>query len=190
MDSALFDGTRTSADERRGFLDLLALTPGSRLLEAGDACVDCPDGTYDAVLCIDGIASVRDRGTTLASWARALKPRGRLLYTDPAIVAGLVTSEEVAIRSGLGFFVLAPQGENESLIDAAGLRLMRADDATDAWALHAKHLVLERAGREPELVRREGRERYDARQRFLEVGHRLAFERRLARIAFLAEKAP
>jgi len=142
------------------------------------------------VLCIDAIARVPDRGAALAAWARAVKPGGRVLYTDPAIVAGLVTNEELAMRSAGGFFVFAPQGENESLIESAGLRLLRADDATDAVALAALRLRGERAGREATLVAAEGRDRFDAQQRFLDVTHRLAAERRLARIAFLAEKAP
>lgn len=178
----------TITDERSDFLEILALPSGGRLLEVADEIVDAPAGSCDAVLCIDGIARVADRGATLASWARALKPGGRILYTDPAIVAGLLTSEEIAIRSGAGLFVLAPQGENEGLIEAAGLWLKRADDATDALALAAASLKSERAGREADLVESEGRERFDARQRFLEVTQRLASERRLARIAFLAEK--
>lgn len=180
----------SSADERRDFLALLAVSPASRLLEIGDGASELPDGAFDAVLCIDGIAHVPDRGAALASWASAVKPGGRILYTDPAIVAGLVTSEEVAIRSSSGLFVFSPQGENESLIESAGLRLVRADDATDNVALVAAQRRAERAQREAELVDREGRERYEATQRFLEVAHRLASERRLARIAFLVEKAP
>jgi hypothetical protein len=43
---------------------------------------------------------------------------------------------------------------------------------------------------EAALVAAEGREAYDARQRCLDAAHRLAHERRLARIAFLAERSP
>ena len=187
---ALLDGTGTSADERRHFLDVLALSPASRLLEAVDGEIDGPDESLDAVLCIDAIAQVPDRAATLAAWARAIKPGGRVLYTDPAIVAGLVTSDELAIRSSMGCFVFSPQGENEFLIESAGLRLLRADDATDTFALVALRLRDERAENEGALVATEGRERYEARQRFVAVTHRLASERRLARIAFLVEKTP
>ena len=180
----------TTDVERQEFLALLALSPGARLLEVEDGVPDVPDETFDAVLCIDAIAQVPDRGAALAAWARAVKPGGRILYTDPAIVAGLVTSDELAVRSATGFVVFSPQGENESLIEAAGLRLVRADDATETVALAALRLSRERAGHEAELVTAEGRERYDARQRFLDVTHRLAAERRLARIAFLAERTP
>jgi len=184
----LFDGTVTSAEERRDFVALLALAPSSRLLEIGTQPYDAADLSFDAVLCIDAIAELRDRAAALADWARIVKPGGRILYTDPAIVAGLVTNEELAMRSSMGLVAFSPQGENESLIESAGLRLLRADDATDTAALVALRRHAERASREGELVAAEGRERYDTRQRFLDVAHKLAAERRLARIAFLAEK--
>jgi len=187
--NGLFDGTLTSAEERRDFLALLALGPAARLLEIGTDAYDAAAESVDAVLCIDAIAQLRDRGAALADWARIVKPGGRILYTDPAIVAGLVTNEELAARGAMGHFVFSPQGENESLIESAGLRLLRADDATDAAALVAGRRHAERCPREAELVAAEGRERYDARQRFLDAAHRLAAERRLARIAFLAAKA-
>ena len=187
--SSLLDGTLTSADERRHFLNLLALSPTSRLFEAVRGSTGCPDESLDAVLCIDAIAQIPDRAAALADWARRLKPGGRVLYTDPAIVAGLVTSDEVAMRSSMGFVVFSPPGENEFLIESAGLRLLRADDATDTIALNAAQVRAERAQGEGPLAAAEGRERYDARQRFLDIVHRLASERRLARIAFLAEKS-
>ena len=186
---SLFDGTGTSADERRRFLDLLALSPASRLFEAVDGKIGCPDESLDALLCIDAIARVPDRAQLLSDWARSVKPGGRILYTDPAIVAGLVTSEELALRSSMGLIVFSPPGENEFLIESAELRLLRADDATDTIALTAARVRAERARGEALLAVAEGRERFDARQKFLEVVHRLASERRLARIAFLAEKS-
>jgi SAM-dependent methyltransferase len=190
IDTSLFDGTGTSADERRHFLDVLALSPASRLFEAVNGSIDAPDESLDAVLCIDAIARVPDRAGVLADWARSVKPGGPILYTDPAIVAGLVTRDELAIRSSMGFLVFSPQGENEFLIESAGLRLLRADDATDSVALVAARLRADRARDAGARGGHQGRERYDARQRFLDVVHRLASERRLARIAFLTEKAP
>jgi SAM-dependent methyltransferase len=178
----------TSTKERAEFLALLGASLASRVLEPEDEALPHPDDSFDAVLCIDGIAALRDRGAALASWARVVKPGRRILYTDPAIVAGLVTSEELAIRSSMGFTVFSPQGENESLIDGAGLRILRADDATDSMAEVAASRRADRATREAALVADEGRERFDSVQRWLEMTHRLAAERRLARIAFLLEK--
>ena len=187
-DIARFDGTLTTAEERRRFVELLALPPGAQVIESLDGAIAVPDESVDGILCIDAIARVPDRAASMGSWTRALKPGGRMLYTDPAIVAGLVTSDELAMRAALGFCVFSAQGDNEMLIDLAGLRLLRADDATDGIALEALRLRGERAGNESAIVAAEGRERYDAVQRFLAAAHRLASERRLARIAFVAEK--
>jgi SAM-dependent methyltransferase len=179
----------TPDQERLDFLDLMALPPGAALLEVdGTPRVDLPSEAYDGILCVDGIARARNRLATLTAWARALKPAGRLLYTDPTLVAGAVTSDEIAERSGAGVLSLAPQGENESLLESAGFRLLRADDATDAIAAIAEAAWRDRLAREAELVAAEGLERYHVTQRRLAMTHRLAAERRLARIAFLAEK--
>ncbi len=159
----------TSTVERDEFLALLGVSPASRVLEAEDAAVNERDDSYDAILCVDTIAELEDRGAALDSWARVVKPGGRILYTDPAIVAGLITSEELADRSATGPSVFSPQGENESLIEAAGLRLLRADDATDAMAEAAAARRAERARRETELVADEGRARFDLVQRYLAI---------------------
>ena len=178
----------TSPEERAEFLSSLGVSPASRLLEAEDAAAGERDDTYDAILCIDAIAELEDRSAALESWARIVKPGGRILYTDPAIVAGLITSEELAHRSSMGLLVFSPQGENESLIEDTGLRMLRADDATDSIAEAAAARRAERARREAALVADEGRARFDLVQRYLEITHLLASERRLARIAFLLEK--
>lgn len=179
----------TPDHERREFLDLLALPPEATLLEVdGAPRLDLPFEAYDGILCVDGISRARDRRSTLAAWARALKQAGRLLYTDPALLAGAVTSDEIAERSGAGVLSLAPQGENESLLEAAGFRLLRADDATDAIASVSEAAWRDRLAREAGLVAAEGLDRFHTTQRCLMMTHRLAAERRLARIAFLAEK--
>ena len=83
---------------------------------------------------------------------------------------------------------LARRECGESLLEAAGFRLLRADDATDALAAVAEAAWRDRLAREAELVAAEGLERFHTTQRSLMMTHRLAVERRLARIAFLAEK--
>ena len=63
-----------------------------------------PDASFDAVMCIDAINHLPDRPAVLAEWARVLKSGGRLLFTDPIIVTGALTNEEMSIRSSIGFF--------------------------------------------------------------------------------------
>ena len=56
---------------------------------------------------------------------------GRVLFTDPVVITGLVTNEELATRSSIGFFLFAPPGVNEHLIGEAGLALVRLEDGTE-----------------------------------------------------------
>jgi hypothetical protein len=56
---------------------------------------------------------------------RILKPGGRMLFSDALVVGGVLSHEEIATRSSIGFYVCSPPGENERLIEQAGFRLIR-----------------------------------------------------------------
>ena len=72
-DVVSLDGTLASAEERRDFLNLLALSPSSRLLEIGAEPPDAADESFDALLCIDAIAELRDREQSQRSTVGALR---------------------------------------------------------------------------------------------------------------------
>ena len=55
------------------------------------------DGAFDAISCIDALNHLPGRPAVFADWARLLAPGGRLLFTDPVTVTGLVGAEELAI---------------------------------------------------------------------------------------------
>ena len=78
------------------------------------------DGSFDAVLCLDALNHLPGRAGVFADWARLLAPGGRLLFTDPVTVTGLVGADELAISSSIGYFDFAPPGEDERLLAAAG----------------------------------------------------------------------
>jgi SAM-dependent methyltransferase len=73
------------------------------------AVLDCggrlpfDDGTFDAVLCVDAICHLPDRFATLSEWARVLRPGGRLLFSDPAVVTGAVAKSALDVRAATGF---------------------------------------------------------------------------------------
>lgn len=75
-----------------------------------------PPGSFDAVLCIDAIQHLPDRRTVLSEWSRLPRPRGRLLFTDPAVLTGHVSKEELAVRGSIGFYLFLPAGENEKIL--------------------------------------------------------------------------
>jgi SAM-dependent methyltransferase len=146
------------------------------------------DATYEAVLCIDAICHLEDRFPTLAEWARLLRPGGRLLFTDPAVLTGPVAKSALDVRAATGFFLFVPPGLNERAIEAAGLALLRCEDCTAATAEIASRWHAARFRRAADLQREEGASWFEQRQQFLEVVAELAGSRRLSRFLYLALK--
>jgi len=155
------------------------LVDGSRALPFDDA-------SFDAVVCIDSINHLPGRLGVLKEWHRVLRPGGRLLYTDPIVVTGLITREEIATRSSIGYFLFAPPGENERLLAEAGFTLLRAENRTASVVQVARRWYDSRLAHRDELARIEGDATYDGLQRFLAVVHTLASEGRLSRFVYLA----
>jgi cyclopropane fatty-acyl-phospholipid synthase-like methyltransferase len=144
------------------------------------------DQSFDAVQCIDAINHLRDRPAVLAEWRRVLRPGGLLLYTDPIVVTGILTSEEIATRSSIGFFLFVPEGENQRLLRAAGFELVRHEDATGNEAETSSRWIAAREKRRDDLIAIEGAKTYEGTQAFLRTVHALSSSRRLSRHLFVA----
>jgi SAM-dependent methyltransferase len=158
--------------------------------ELADASAALPfaDATFDALLCIDAIDHLPDRTRVLRDWRRVVKAEGRVLFTDPKTVTGLLSNEEIAIRSATGYSLFAPPGEDARLIAEAGLQLEREEDVTENMAVISKRRHDAQARAREELLALEGQQTFDGQQRFLAVVHRQASERRMSRYVFLARK--
>ncbi len=146
------------------------------------------EGTFDAIVCMDVICHLPDRGRLFSDWLRVLRPGGRLLYTDPVVVTGLVSNEEFATRSSTGYFEFGAIGVNERLIEAAGFRLMLVEEVTENEALASRRWCNARQSRSSELILLEGEETFAGLQRFLATVHKLTLERRLSRFVYLSQK--
>ena len=144
--------------------------------------------SFDAVTCIDAINHLPDRPRVLADWHRVLKPGGSLLFTDPIVLTGPITNEEIAIRASIGLFVFVPQGLDEALLRQVGFEVERVEDRTPNMARNAAGWHAARESREAELRKIESDDGFFGQQRFLETAARLAAERRLSRFAILARK--
>lgn len=158
--------------------------------EVADANKQLPfeEGKFDAIVCMDAVNHFYDRSQILHEWYRLLKRGGRFLFTDPIVVTGPLTNDEIAKRSSIGFFLFVPQGANEKWIEDAGLRLIEKHDVTSAAATVAKRWHDARAKRQSNLESVEGKERFEGLQTFLDVVHRLYNEKRLSRFAYTGEK--
>ena len=156
----------------------------------GDATAPLPfaDGSFDAVVSNDAMCHLTNRASVLAEWRRVLRPGGRILFTDAMVVTGLVSHQEIATRSSIGFYLFVPPGENERLIADAGFRLLATSDLTAAAETVAARWHDARAAHRAALEPREGAVNFDGLQRFLACVHRLSAERRLSRFSYLAER--
>jgi SAM-dependent methyltransferase len=163
---------------------------GKMAFQLADAADPLPfaDETFDVVISIDSINHFQDRGKVLKEFWRVLKKGGQLLYTDPIVVTGILTNEEIAVRSSLGFFLFVPVGENERLLKAAGFTEIVSRDVTDNMAAVSIRWHNARGKRRDELLKIEEENNFDGLQRFFRMVHMLAAEKRLSRIMFAALK--
>jgi SAM-dependent methyltransferase len=144
--------------------------------------------TFHAAFANDVLCHVPYRPSVLSELARVLKPGGRLLFSDALVIGGLITHEEIATRSSIGYYVFSPPGVNEELIQAAGLQLASAMDTTENAASIAKRWHDARAARQDPLIAAEGLANFEGLQRFLSCVHTLGLEKRLLRKVYLARK--
>src|SRR5262245_51305253 len=159
----------TALAERQGVGDRVAF-------QAVDASkpLPFPAASFDAVLSNDAMCHIASRLDVLGDWHRVLRPGGRMLFTDAMVVTGIVSHEEIATRSSIGFYLFVPPGENERLIARAGFTLLAGDDVTAAEEMIASRWHAAREAHRRELVEREGAANFDGLQRFLTCVHQLS----------------
>lgn len=146
------------------------------------------DHTFDAIVCMDAICHMPDRRRLLGEWRRVLRPGGRMLCTDPVVVTGFVSNDELATRSSTGYFEFCPPGVNDRLIRESGFELELAEDVTENEVEISRRWHDARQKRAAELIRLEGEGTFAGLQRFLAVVHKTSNERRLSRFVYLGRR--
>lgn len=147
------------------------------------------DQTFDAVFSNDVLCHVPGRAVVLEEMYRVLKPGGRMLFSDALVVGGMVTHDEIATRSSIGFYVYSPPGVNELLLERAGFREIQPSDTTNRAVWIASRWRQAREKRREQLVEAEGENNFEGVQRFLSTVHALTTERRLLRFLYVAKKS-
>ena len=171
----------------------LALARGLASLARFEQCdisISLPfeSDAFDAVFSNDVLCHIPGRANVLGEMFRVLKPGGRMLFSDALVIGGMVSHEEIATRSSIGFYVYSPPGENERLMERAGFSQIKASDTTGSAEQIAKRWHRAREGRKQELVAIEGATNFEGLQRFLSCVHTLTSEKRLLRYLYVASK--
>ena len=144
--------------------------------------------SFDRLLCIDSMNHFPDRLKVFQEWRRVLRPGRRAVFSDPVVITGPVTNDELALRSSIGLFLFVPLGVNEQLIEASGFRLLKNEDVSANAALVSGRWHESRQRHKDALIKIEGEERFAGLQQFFAAVQRLTSERRLSRIVYLVEK--
>ena len=147
-----------------------------------------PAASFDGLICVDAVNHLPQREAVFQEWARLLRPGGHLVFTDPIVVSGPLTKEEIAIRSSIGFFLFVPVGIDERLLAESGFDIVQVVDRTENMAQMARRWHAAREARAVELRQIEGEATFAGQQRFFNVAAQIAAERRLSRFAFQARR--
>src|SRR5215475_11780498 len=145
------------------------------------------DASFDAVFSNDVLCHIPGRAKLLRELHRVLKPGGRLLFSDALVIGGVVSHQEIAARSSIGYFLFSPPGENERLLREAGFAEVDVKDTTANACMIAKRWHDARQKRAHELTGIEGAENFAGLQRFLLTVHELTSERRLLRLLYIVQ---
>src|SRR5262249_5303638 len=86
--------------------------------------------TFSTILSNDAMCHIKHRVEVLRDWHRILRPSGLALFTDAMVITGLISHEELATRSSIGFYLFVPPGENERLLREAGFEVLEVEDLT------------------------------------------------------------
>ena len=144
--------------------------------------------SFEAVISLDAVIHVSERGGLFVEVARLLRPGGRFLFTDGGVITGRVSNEEMFRRTPNGVAHFVPPGWNEKLLERAGLRLIEVEDRTASATRNATGRLAATKAHRADLEREISPEGVDTQISFLEAVVEVSRRHALSRIMYLAEK--
>lgn len=155
-----------------------------------DASLPLPYGeaAFDGVFSNDVLCHVPGRESVFHELFRVLKPGRKLIFSDALIVGGVISHQEIAARSSIGYYLFSPPGENERLLQNAGFTVLEARDTTASASRIAGRWHRAREKRAEALSGIEGEDNFAGLQKFLQAVETLTKEKRLQRRLYVAEK--
>ena len=180
----------SSAGLRAGRARAAALGIESRLsVEQGDLNEALPfaSDSFDVAISIDVVVHVRDRLSLFHEVARVLRRSGRFLFTDAGVLTGSISNEEVRIRSAHGFTQFTAVGLNETLLQAAGFRLIETEDRTTNVLKGAVGRLKALNGHRTEIEQMTSAEDVESQQQYLETVLEVSRRGALSRMMYLSQ---
>lgn len=159
--------------------------------EVCDASKPLPfaDAEFDGIFSNDVLCHLPGRLALMQELFRVLQAGRRLLFSDALVIGGLISHEEIATRSSVGYYLFSPSGENERLLQQAGFRMISSTDTSQGAASISGRWHDAREKRRDEIIAIEGKENFDGLQKFLSCVHTVSGEGRLRRYLYVAEKS-
>ena len=183
---ALLVGKGNGVKVLGAFLDQLCINPGG---EKNMGLVVFPECARPVVqLAVKRLLDKDLLEDLLGEVGRVLVPGGRFLFTDAGVMMGAISDEEALRRSLHAQVQFHPPGFNESLLEAAGLRLIATEDRTSSLMKLAESRRVARLAHQAELEKLEGAE-FELHQRYLETVHEISRRGAVSRVMYLTEKA-
>ena len=146
------------------------------------------DAYFGAAFSNDVLCHIAGRLVLLRELFRVLKPGARFLFSDALVIGGVISHQELAARSSIGYYLFSPPGENERLLQQAGFRVVSVSDTSEAAAEIAERWRDARQIRAESLAAIEGPENFSGLQQFLSTVQSLTSQRRLLRLLYVAQK--
>jgi cyclopropane fatty-acyl-phospholipid synthase-like methyltransferase len=144
--------------------------------------------SFDAVISLDVVLHVHDRGALFGELSRVLAPGGRLLFTDAGVITGALSNDEIRARAAHGYTQFVRPGYNELRLAAAGFRIVEAEDRTPSLLANARGRLAALDAHHADFAALQGEEELAKQRTYLETVVALSARGALSRFMFFAER--